>query len=182
MIQSKTNKLVAQIAFLALLLFGLLPLGATPVRAASFSSDREFNSSASYQVGTVSKRGAYSATALLARHKTLVLVSLTCYEPEDATWDEPELVVSTGGGRTSFKLSSMTRGSVEPSVGTIGQVLMNGQTSIVLYDRDNGRNDWFDADDLLGRHVIGEVATNGIQTLIFNRDGAYYTLRYRVDP
>jgi hypothetical protein len=104
---------------------------------------------------------------------------LTCHEPEDANWDEPELVVRTGGATTSFKLRSMTRGS---TISPIGRVLMGGQAVITLYDRDNGRNDFWDADDYLGAHTIQPVATGREWTLTFNQDGAYYTLRYRVDP
>lgn len=119
-----------------------------------------------------------SATTVKASHtNTLVLVSLFCDEPEDATWDEPQLVVSTSNGRTSYRLQSMTRGSRS---GEISRVLLSGQANITLYDLDNGRNDWFDADDLLGSHTIQNVVTDGNKRLTFNRDGAYYELTYRV--
>ncbi len=122
------------------------------------------------------------AATSFADARTLTLLWLRCDEPEDANVDEPELVVSTGGQTTSFSLPSMTRGDRYPrGAGSIGRILINGRTTILLYDRDNGRNDWFDADDLLGTHVVPAGTTNG-RSVVFNLDGANYTLRYRVDP
>jgi hypothetical protein len=112
---------------------------------------------------------------------TLVLVSLTCDEPEDANWDEPELVVSTRGELTSFFFPPMTRGQVQPREGEIGRVIMGRRTQVFLYDRDNGRTDWWDSDDLLGHQWVQPVVTNA-GMMSFNRDGAFYTLRYRVIP
>ena len=102
------------------------------------------------------------AATSIADARTLTLLWLRCDEPEDANVDEPELVVSTGGQTTSFRLSPMTRGDRQPrAAGSIGRVLLNGRTSILLYDRDNGRNDWIDADDWLGTHVVPAGTTNG---------------------
>jgi hypothetical protein len=124
-----------------------------------------------------------SVVASVGRAETLVLVSLTCHEPEDANWDEPELQVNTGDGITHFYLPVMTRGSVERQGGRIiGRVLMDGRASVQLWDLDNGRDACFDSDDNLGLRNIPPDVTNGIKTVTFNRDGANYTLRYRVDP
>jgi hypothetical protein len=125
---------------------------------------------------------AWLGTDAAARGETLVLLSLTCHEPEDANWDEPELVVVTRGFVTNFYLDSMSRGSIEPAAGEIGRVIMGIDATVNLFDRDNGRNDWFDSDDHLGRRTIHAVATNGVRSVTFRGDGADYTLRYRVNP
>jgi len=125
---------------------------------------------------------AWFGTNATARGATLVLLSLTCHEPEDANWDEPELVVVTRGSVTNFYLDSMSRGSIEPQAGEIGRVVMGVDATVNLYDRDNGRNDWFDSDDHLGRRTIQAAATNGVRSVTFRGDGADYTLRYRVNP
>jgi hypothetical protein len=124
----------------------------------------------------------WSGTAVLAEAATLVVLSLECLEPEDHDRDEPELVVVSGGRTRSFRFTRMTRGDIVPrGGGVIGRIPINGRTSIILYDRDNGRTDWFDSDDYLGMRIISGNPTNGVQELRFNGDGAFYKLRFRVD-
>ena len=94
---------------------------------------------------------SWSGTAATAEAATLVLISLECVEPEDRTRDEPELVIFTGGRSRSIRFTSLGRGEIAPrGGGIIARIPMNGRTSVTLYDRDNGRTDWFDSDDYLG--------------------------------
>jgi hypothetical protein len=100
------------------------------------------------------------------------LVRLTCQRTEDTTGaDEAKL---TYNGETVFR-TRINDGQTR-TIGIVRRV--NGQARVNLFDEDSP-----DADDFLGSITISESELNqGSRSQDFFRDGANYTLFYRVSP
>ena len=100
------------------------------------------------------------------------LVRLECHNTEDSTGAD-EAYLNYNGNRV-FGIKKINDGQSR-NIGVVKS--LSGTATVSLYDED-----WPDGDDFLGSIIIrADERGTGLRSQNFTRDGAFYTLFYRVD-
>lgn len=108
----------------------------------------------------------------------LTLIKLKCHVSEDREVDEAQLEVRSA--EHNWRASRPMRAGDVWNLNR--QLIVTRSVLVLLYDLDNGRHAIIDGDDNLGSVRVEARPTHGVRMHTFNRDGAHYTLWYRVDP
>ncbi len=108
---------------------------------------------------------------------TLILERLKCDRQQEDGPDEIEVIAHAQSGLRRFRRDGFTSGSTWDLQKQLG---IHGTMVIELWEIDSGRDAWIDADDHLGSVAISESELAGLKR--FAKNGAHYTLRFRVQP
>jgi hypothetical protein len=108
----------------------------------------------------------------------LQLISIKCYETEDAihSTDEIDLLVN---GTVVWSNHAFTAGE-EFDISGLPSIPFNGTAAIQLIDRDNPGFPWYDDDDDLGTRPVTYTGDERNLATFSDDEPAYYELYYRV--